>query len=122
MPFEGEYLNGKRCNGKEYDSRGNVAFEIKDGNGYLKEYYDSSDLIFEGEYRNGEKNEKGTFYSGNGLLAFEGEFLKGKEHEKGKEYTYDWDYDNFSPYLSFEGGFFNGVKDGKRIEWIWWRL
>ena len=37
MEFEGEYLNGKRWNGK------------------TKEYNDDNELIFEGEYLNGIK-------------------------------------------------------------------
>ena len=39
--FEGEYLNGKRWNGKVYDKDGYIEFEIKDGNGKGKEYYDN---------------------------------------------------------------------------------
>ena len=48
--FEGEYLNGKRWNGKEYDKNGIIEFEIKNGNGKGKEYYNDCKLKFEGEY------------------------------------------------------------------------
>ena len=34
------------------------------------------ELIFEGQYLNGEKNRKGKEYDYNGKLIFEGEFLK----------------------------------------------
>jgi len=37
-----------------------------------------SNLIFEGEYLNGERNGKGKEYHDNGELFFEGEFLNGK--------------------------------------------
>ena len=57
--FEGEYLNGKRWNGKLYGKDGCIEFEIKDGNGKIKEYYDDGKLKFEGEYLNGEINGKG---------------------------------------------------------------
>ena len=58
IEFEGEYLNGKKWNGKQYDKdKKNKIFEIKEGKGYLKEYLDS-DLIFEGEYVEGIRNGK----------------------------------------------------------------
>ena len=37
LKFEGEYLNGKKWNGKEYDINNNI-YEIKDGKGSIKEY------------------------------------------------------------------------------------
>ena len=39
--FEGDYLNGKKWNGKLYDTdnRDNqTTYELKQGNGYIKEY------------------------------------------------------------------------------------
>ena len=30
--LEGEYFNGKRCNGKGYNNNGIIDFEIKNGN------------------------------------------------------------------------------------------
>ena len=62
MKFEGEYLNGKRWSGKGYDEKGNIDFEIKDGKGFIKEYYDSGKLWFEGEYLNEERHRKGKEY------------------------------------------------------------
>ena len=50
--FEGEYLNGKKWNGKG------------------KEYYYDGKLIFEGEYLNGER-WNGTGYNKNGIIEFE---------------------------------------------------
>ena len=79
--FEGEYLNGKRWNGKitDYDFYGNLIFEseILEGNGKGKEYY-NGELLFEGEYLNGERwNGKVKEYNENGLLIFEGEIKNG---------------------------------------------
>ena len=47
--FEGEYINGKRWDGKGYNKKGNIDFEIKRGEGKGKEYnYYDGKLIFEG--------------------------------------------------------------------------
>jgi len=46
--FEGEYLNGKKWNGNGYNINGNKEFEIKNGNGNIKEYdiYDGKIFIW----------------------------------------------------------------------------
>ena len=62
MIFEGEYLNGERKEGKEYN------YEEK--------------LIYEGGYLNGKKNGKGKIYDDNGYLKYEGELLDGKKKWK----------------------------------------
>ena len=119
--FEGEYLDGKRWNGKGYQIRQGFNcfdFEIKDGKGKGKEYqnYDSNKLRFKGEYINGERNGKGKEYaevfdptisnfSGRYFLSFEGEYLNGKRNGKGKQY-----YDNGE--LLFEGEYLNGKRNG----------
>ena len=83
--FEGEYKNGERnVNGKEYDKDGDLIFEgywkngkrwnvkgyisssfikneLKEGKGYLEEYFDQ-EYKYEGEYSNGERNGKGKEY------------------------------------------------------------
>ena len=74
--FEGEYKNGKRWNGKGYDGKNNIVYELKNGKGYLKEYYFNR-LVFEGEYVNGQKNGKGKEYDWVGNVIFEGEYLNG---------------------------------------------
>ena len=56
--FEGQYYDGKRWSGQGYNIYGKKDFEIKDGIGYGKEYWDNSRLRFEGEYINGERNGK----------------------------------------------------------------
>ena len=79
IQFEGEYLKGRRWNGKGFDYLGNYDFEIKNGKGIGKEYNYFASLKFEGEYFNGLKNGKGKEYSDDGKLIFEGEYLNGKK-------------------------------------------
>ena len=50
------------------------SYEIKEGEGIIKEYYENGKLNFEGEYLNGKKNGKAKIYFDNGKLRFEGEF------------------------------------------------
>ena len=61
MEFEGEYLYNKKWNGKGYDKNDNIIYELKNGNGNVKEY-DDGKLSFEGEYLNGKRNGKGEEY------------------------------------------------------------
>ena len=68
LKFEGKYLNGKKWYGKGYDTNNKIAYEIKDGNGKLKEYNYDGKLKFEGEYLNGEINGKGKKYNYHGEL------------------------------------------------------
>ena len=124
--FEGEYLNGKRWNGRGYDENGNIIYELKDGNGFVKEF----NLLFpfEGEYSNGEKNGKGKYYSSKGKIKSEGEYINGERNGKGKEFNsvngslkFEGEYLNGKRWngrgkeyksgkLIFEGEYFNGVK------------
>ena len=69
-------LKIKKWNGKGYNKKGKIEYEIKDGNGYIKEYYNDN-LIYEGEYKNGERNGKGKEYY-NDIVIYEGEYLNGK--------------------------------------------
>ena len=105
--FEGDYLNGKRWNGKGYDKNNKIVYELKNGNGHVKEYgYIGNCLVFEGEYLNGEKNGKGKDYNiWTGVLQFEGEYLNDKRwNGKVKEYKFEE--------LKFEGEYINGEKKG----------
>ena len=60
LVYEGDYLNGKKWNGKGFNNNGILEFEIINGNGKGKEYYDNGKLKFEGEYLNGRR------WNGNG--------------------------------------------------------
>ena len=62
---------GKKWNGKGYNKRGIIDFEIRNGNGLVKEYNSKGEIEFEGEYLNGEKSGKGKEYN-NLILVFEG--------------------------------------------------
>ena len=64
MHFKGRYIiYGQNGIGKEYD-------------GY------NDQLIFEGEYKNGQRNGEGKEYANSGLY-FVGNYLNGKRHGKG---------------------------------------
>ena len=87
MKFVGEYLNGKKWNGKIYNENNDIEYDLKDGNGIIEEieenvFYLKNSIFFKGEYINGEKNGKGKlYYYNNHKLKFEGEYLNGKKME-----------------------------------------
>ena len=56
MEYDGEYLNEERWNGKGYDENGNIIYELINGNGKVKEYFNKGKLIFEGEYLNDKRS------------------------------------------------------------------
>ena len=83
---------------------------IMEKNGFGKEYtLGGNTLIFEGEFKNGKKNGKGTEYINGGKKqkSFEGTYLNGKRHGKGIEYD-PWGN------IKFKGEYSNGYKiEGK---------
>ena len=103
--FEGEYLNGERRKGKEYDDyNGKLIFEGEYLNGERrkgKEYTNDGELIFEGDYLNDfkiiDKNDQyqkfkgGLIYKYNlrGDLLFEGQYLDGKKMESVKNIIWE---------------------------------
>ena len=88
MEFEGEFLFDRKWNGKGYDQKGNITYELINGKGYAKEYSsDNFHLIYEGEYLDGNRNGYGKEYQYIHLI-YEGEFKNGKRNGKGKEYHY----------------------------------
>ena len=82
--FDGECLKDKIWNGKGFDEDNEVIFEIKDGKGTIKEYYDNDNIKFEGEINNGEKNGKDKEYNDKEEVIFIGEYLNDKRNGKGK--------------------------------------
>ena len=79
LEYEGDYLYNKKYNGKGYDANGNIIYELKNGTGKVKEYYDDGELKFEGEYSNGKRNGQGKeYYIWSYELKFEGEYLNGE--------------------------------------------
>ena len=65
VKFEGEFLNEKIWSGKGYNINGKLEYELKDGQGKIKEYFYNDTLRYEGEYLNGERNGKGKEYCDN---------------------------------------------------------
>jgi len=58
--FEGEYLNGKKWNGRiNIENDDNVIYELKNGKGYFIEVMNDSSSLFEREFMNGLRNGKG---------------------------------------------------------------
>ena len=45
-------------NGKGYDDKNNVIYDLKNGTGRIKDYNNNGKLIFEEHYLNGELNGK----------------------------------------------------------------
>ena len=107
--FEGEFLFDDKWNGKGYDEKGNIIYEIINSTGKRKDYYESGELYFEGEYLNGERNGKGKEYYENGKIKFEGEYLNDKTNGKGKKY-----YKNGK--IKFEGEYLNNEKWNGKIK------
>ena len=58
---------------------GDIVYELNNGKGYVKEYDYYLNLVFEGEYVNGQKNGKGKEYGWNGSVKFEGEYINGNK-------------------------------------------
>ena len=75
-------IQGKtKINIEDYKKEGN-RIKIGGDNGYVKEYrLNTTILLFEGEYINGEKNGRGKEYYENGLIKFDGIYFKGKKIE-----------------------------------------
>ena len=131
LKYEGEFFYGKKWNVKGYKPDGEtLVYELKNGKGFIKQYYNSGDKIkYECEYSNGELNGKGKEYYDdyNNNLKFEGEFLNGKkwngflfiahkvyEIKKGKEVIYDIDHiDDIEGFIKYR----NVVLDGKKREY-----
>ena len=64
------------------------SYELKNGKGYIREYFFDNILSFEGDYLNGESKGKGKEYNFDGSLVYEREYLNGKRNGKGKEYEF----------------------------------
>ena len=88
--FVGNFLNGERIGkGKEYDDSGDLIYDGEylkgERNGHGKEYL-FGELQYEGEYKNGKRwCGRGKYYN-NENLVFQGEYRDGKINGKGKEF------------------------------------
>ena len=83
LEYEGDYII-KKYNGKGYDEKGNVIYELKNGTGKVKVHNDYDYLIFEGDYLNGLKNRRRKEFDYDGKLIFEGDYLNGKRIQNKK--------------------------------------
>ena len=128
LKYEGEFFFGKKWTGKGYEPNGEtLAYEIIEGKGFIKQYYNTSrNIKYESGYLNGEINGKGKEYydNFNNNLKFEGEFLNGKKwngylyigntlHEikNGKEVIYENEIIDVIPsHIKYKNVVLNGKK------------
>ena len=83
---EGKYKEGKMWTGKGFNEKGEIIYEINNGNSkYFIEFNDKGKKVYEGEYLNGKRNGKGKEYGDNLKCVFEGEYLNGKKTEMEKK-------------------------------------
>ena len=101
LKMECLYLYGKKWDAKIYDKNNKITGEIKDGKGFIQEFDDNKELIFEGNYLNGEINGMCKKYNLN-KLSFEGEYIDGIRNGKAKEY--------FGNKMKFEGEYLHDKK------------
>ena len=138
--FEGDYYNGLKWNGKGYDPKKNIIYELIEGKGFIKEYNYDAQLIYEGEYLNGKRHGKGKEYDylnsrKDKYLVFEGSYFNGFRwngirYDSGKNIIYELKdgkgkvEENDINWI-FQGEYLNGDKNGKGKEyfnWFWCRL
>ena len=109
--FEGEYKNNLRWNGKFYSPDEKNVTEIKEGNGIIEEYYSNEELIFKGELKNGRR------YCGLGQEFYEvTENIKLEVEYKNYNYISGILY-NMNGHKEFEGKFI----DEKKSEGIYYQ-
>ena len=104
MIFKGIYRKDRRWTGEGYDTKENVVYELKNGNGLIKQYSTKGQLLIEAECKNGKINGFGKEYNSEGKLKYEGKYLNGQKNGKGKEY-YEKDGS-----LKFEGEYLYDFK------------
>jgi serine/threonine-protein kinase len=116
--FEGVYGNGKRARGTHYADDGTVLFKgtyNRDGlrlEGYGKETGKNNDSVtweYEGEYKKGKWNGKGTMTWSNGH-KYEGDWIDGHRTGNGT-YTFNEKRNGYG--YKYVGGFLNGEYHGK---------
>jgi len=77
--FVGQFKNGIKWDGTGYDKNNEIEYEIIDGNGMIKEYYNGI-LIYEGNYSKGKRHGDGKEYDFlSGKLRYEGIFVFGRK-------------------------------------------
>jgi len=82
LKFEGMYKDDMEWKGKGFDINGELEYEIKNGNGQIKQYSDEGDLEFEGKIIEGQINGYGKEYDKE--LTFEGFYQNGEKMDMEK--------------------------------------
>ena len=104
MKYEGTKLKNMFWTGIGYDPYGNKAFEIKNGKGIIKEYYETRELKINAEFLYGNILGNGREYYKNGNLKYKGFFIYiAGEHIFGNKYDENGK-------LLFSGKISNGEK------------
>ena len=80
--YEGEYFCNKKWNGKGYNRKHEILYELNNGKGKVVEY-SFGKLEYVGEYLNGTRNGKVREYY-NGKVIFVGEYLNGERIKRYK--------------------------------------
>ena len=62
----------------------NIIYQLKNGKGFIKEYYHDGKIKCECEYLYGNKNGKSKEYNYTGYLVYEGNYINGKRNGKEK--------------------------------------
>ena len=93
-----------------WDYSENDNYILNKGNGYIKEYDIFGQLLFKGNYENGEKNGEGIEYYNYDTL-YEGEYSNGIRIGEG----WGREYDSVTDNLIYEGEYFNGKRNGEGI-------
>ena len=120
LKFRGEYLKGKKWNGIGYDVNNHKVYELKHGSGYIKEYDNYEyDLLFEGEYLNGEKNGKGKeyYYSYGPIESSYKKYCFKESPSYMNERYIAVDFHKIKVFKEFEGEYLNGQRNGKGKEY-----
>ncbi|MGC6366536.1 MAG: MORN repeat-containing protein [Candidatus Marinamargulisbacteria bacterium] len=109
--FVGTVIGGKAVRGKYYNASGDLLYEgeWKDGqqHGYGTYYYTDGNK-YEGEWKDGERHGNGTYYFNDGS-RYEGEWKDGQQHGYGTYYYTDGN--------RYEGEFKGGKKHGQGISY-----
>ena len=114
MCFEGEFLNGKKFNGKQYDEQNRLIFEGEYLNGKKWKgkgtIYYKKNILFQGTYFKGKRwNGSIRTIDCSDKIIFEGNLVNGLISKEGKEY--------YEGKLIFEGNYLSGLRNGDGIEY-----
>ena len=115
IKYEIEYKDGLYWNAKGYnkkDSFSNIDFEMKNGNGVMKEYYSDTVLKSTCNYKGGKKNGKVVSYynNKNHSIKYEGEYIDNIKNGEWKTY-----YENGKE--KYVENYKNGAINGKCKEY-----